>query len=693
MTTYNVNVYLFYDGGYHLIPRDDVAAAGVTFSRGVTSELDLEKGDLSFRLLDPTDQYRPSNPASALYGILGPYLPMAYQVGSAARFAGQLESLVPAETDGHRESGGVTVRGSRWVDVKASDPIGAINKWREPVSSPMRLHISGMATLAAYWPGEDGEDADRMSAAYGASAAQASGVEFANADGPPGSNRLLTLGAAGRLSGLFPATISTSGWQLAWCTDMAGADATERLVVSWRTTQGWTWRWFASTSTYRITVTDGGGVSLLDSGVSNGGVGPGDDVVTRMKVTRSGSTWTVEQAWWRAGDTVLIGTTSTFSGGTGRPTQWDVVANTIMNGAYFGHMFAVTTGTEDLQSDAALQAINGYPDERTSDRFERMCGLRNIPAQILGDEATATRMGYQRTGPIKSQLQEVQRTEMGLIFPSRDGRGLKLALRSYLYEQAATPALELTYPDDTGPIKEINTAVDLYNVVVAENRSGVSATAVEATGRYGTADPPDGAGVIDKTVAVNLADQGDTDQAASSYLRFFQQVQRFGEITVDLDGVPGLRSAVEAVDVGQFIRLTGRTPDPVLLLVIGIAGADRRTRYTTTFTVIPGAVFDVSLWDGDRRWGLSSCTLAADYDETDTALTLDIGDNEQWSSTPGYGLMIAGERVTVTAMGARTGSAGSYQQVATVTRSVNGVVKTQTSGTQVLVADSGTWGW
>jgi len=52
--------------------------------------------------------------------------------------------------------------------------------------------------------------------------------------------------------------------------------------------------------------------------------------------------------------------------------------------------------------------------------------------------------------------------------------------------------------------------------------------------------------------------------------------------------------------------------------------------------------------------------------------------------------MIAGERMRVTAITAPSG--GSNNQVATVTRSINGVVKTQVGGTEVHVFDSKRWG-
>ncbi len=691
-TTYNLRLFWFYDGNWHQVTQDHIAAAGVTYERGVTEELDLRKGKTTLRLLDDADQYRPTNPAGPLYGIIGPYLPYAYLEGSNERSAGVIDVLTPDRTDSHRATAGVTTRGSRWVDVQLTDPVGEVGRWREDVISPMRSFLSALPTLTDYWTGEDGPNSTVMSALRGAPAA-VQNVTFEGADGPSGSNKLLTLGSAGRITGKFSKSISTTSWQLTVASNMAGADGTERTVFQWSTSNGLTWYWKASTTTYRLVVIDIDGATVLDWGQGGGGVNPGDSVLFVIKAHRSGSTWTAETWWWGEGETVLWGGSNTFSFAAGRPTGWTLYTNTVMNGAYFGHLAAVSTQADDLLSYNALHAAGGYPGDTTRDRFIRVCDQRGINRTILGTAGMASRMGPQRPGTTKAQLQEIARTEQGLIFPARSNQGLVLALRNYLYAQAASPALELTAPDDTNP-KELATAKELYNVVTAKNRTGESVTAVQTDGRYGTAQPPTGLGEVPKDVAVNHYTVAELANAANSWLRYFQQVAAFGEITIDLDEVdPAVASAAADVDVGQFIRLSGLTPEPALLLVIGIAGRDQRTRATITFTVVPGEVFSIGTWDGPSRWQLATSTIKTAANSTTGTLVLKQTDDEAWSTAAGYDLVIGGERVTVTAMSARTGSAGNWEQTATVTRSVNGVVKAQTVGTAVKVATPGRWGW
>jgi hypothetical protein len=140
----------------------------------------------------------------------------------------------------------------------------------------------------------------------------------------------------------------------------------------------------------------------------------------------------------------------------------------------------------------------------------------------------------------------------------------------------------------------------------------------------------------------------------------------------------------------MFIRLTGRTPDPLLLLILTTAQRTNRKRNIFTFGVAAGSIFNVGVYDNaGSRYDSSSTTLAAGATSTATSLSLTTTNyHDRWSTTSlPYALMVAGERVTATAMTAAVYSSGVWTQTATVTRSVNGVIKAQSSGAVVQLAD------
>jgi hypothetical protein len=71
-----------------------------------------------------------------------------------------------------------------------------------------------------------------------------------------------------------------------------------------------------------------------------------------------------------------------------------------------------------------------------------------------------------------------------------------------------------------------------------------------------------------------------------------------------------------------------------------------------------------------------------------TAVTFTTGNSDEtWSTTTPYDVMIAGQRNTVTAMGAAALVGGSYDQAATLTRGVNGVTKALAAGEPIHVAN------
>jgi len=267
-----------------------------------------------------------------------------------------------------------------------------------------------------------------------------------------------------------------------------------------------------------------------------------------------------------------------------------------------------------------------------------------------------------------------------------------LCTRGYLHEQAAAPVLELAWPDDVAP-PLLEAESEVFNLVTARNSNGSSATAELTDTRLGTANPPTGAGRLDKTVDVNTATDGDLADIANWWMRYYTQTgPRFDTIVVDIDAHPELEAACESAEPGQFISLTGRTPDPLLLLILSTAEDTHRKRRVFTFGVAPGAIYRAMVWD-ETPYDSNSTTLAEAMTTSETLWDIVTVDRaECWSTTnEPYDWIVGGERVTVTSMGAVGGSSGAWTQTATVTRSVNGVVKTHAIGEPVHLAEPFTW--
>ena len=516
--------------------------------------------------------------------------------------------------------------------------------------SPMDLQISGLTTLRAYWRGEDGAGATAMSSATpGVAAARVSDVTFAAADGPGGSDRLLTFGSAGDITGLFPSGISTSGWQWQWACNLAGADATERECMAVFTSNGYWWVWLASLTTYRLTVRDVTGTTIYSSSVGNGGVAPGDNIVFRLKVSLSGGTWTVEPGWYEENSPVLVGFTDTFSGSAGRPVKWHAFANTVNSGGYLGHAFVTTGVTESLQSFDMLNAINGYPDETAGNRLIRLSAQEGVPLRVFGDPDATAAMGAQRPATYLDLVRECEDADQGTLIET--GAGLGYQTRIFRYNQSAILALDFDQGHIAAPPEPTDDDQRLINRVALTRTGGGSATVEDTTSIAKS-------GVYSSESTVNLADDDQLlDQAGwRLHLGTLDDV-RWPRIELQLHSNTSLIKDWCKVRVGSRITISN-PPDQVGvedldLIVEGWTETLGTWTWNVELVCSPGKAWDVGVYDSSsNRYDSRSTTLEAGLNPSDLLagfVTTDRGDFWSWTSCP-YVVTIAGQQNRVLGM-------------------------------------------
>lgn len=683
---------LYYNGAYNVLADLVQTNPGVTISRGVADDLDLKPASCSFRLLDDADRYRPSNVASDLYGQTGAYMRGAFATGGAVLFTGEAQAMQPVQTDRLKVAGGVPVLGARWIDVRLGGPLARVGRWRDVVSSPLATQIKGYGSLRGLFSLDDGKNTISPANSYPSGrAGSATGVRFAAHDGPAGADQVVEMTAGGQLGGAFAPMSASAGFQVAFATQITSADATGREVFSFNTSSGYVYRWLVATGSYSIQVDRPDGSSALVQPYGTGTATPGQWVFTRLQITQSGANVAIDGAWYAENDGNFYGLSEVVTTATaGAPTNWRIPGNVTTDGAGFSSVFALTGLTDPLVSSAFTDAFNGYSRERAADRFTRLCTSRGLPYLVRGTAAKSVRLGAQPFVTINDQLKELRRTEGGLIFDRGDNIGVVFCTRDYLYAQAAAPALALTYPDDVSGLGEISDTRDVYNQVTASNPSGDAFTSVETTGKLGTANPPTGAGLVDTKIDANVWDPDQLEQISNFWLRYWtNEGPRFDSIVIDLDAHGSLAGPTNALEPGQFVTVTGRTPDPLLLLVTAIGRQTHRKRNVVTLEVVDGSVFDVAVYDdAGSRYDSASTTMASGVSAA--AVTLPVTTTnvrDVWSTTAvPYAIKVAGERMTVTAASAPAGS-GPYTQNLTVTRGVNGFTKAQLAGARVGLAD------
>ena len=303
----------------------------------------------------------------------------------------------------------------------------------------------------------------------------------------------------------------------------------------------------------------------------------------------------------------------------------------------------------------------------------------------VGDLDNTELMGPQTAGDLLDLLGECEATDLGQLYEPRAAFGLAYRTRESLYAQAVD--LALTYSQVTG-IQPVEDDQQTRNDVTVTRRGGSSARSVLATGPLSVLPPPSGVGRYQEAVTLNIYSD-DRLQAQADWRVAVGTIDepRYPEISTEAQNTA---TTAYVPDVGDLLAVTGTPiwvpPGGVRAQILGYTETFQPHGWDLTFTCQPAT-------PADDAFTLNSATLGrldSDTSVTSGALTTTAtavpytgGD---WITTAAYpsefpfDVMIGGEQMRVTA-----GVAGSL----TVTRSINGVVKTHASGAPIRLFQPG----
>lgn len=683
----------FWDGSAY-VDQLTYSATPARVTRGTDGESGIRPSKIEIDLNNDDNRYDVSDPESPLYGVAKRNIRTRLRVNGITRTQAEASAYQPDKTIDHVRGAN---RGRAYCALTAEGVLRRVLQWQTPLHSPLYRTLSGITNLLGYWPGEDGKDATQLSnVVRNGKPGTATGITYQGGDGPGGSDQLLTLSATTVMTGNFAAASTTAGWQVSFATKLTAIPAAIGYLTlfSWYTTAGHQWTFDVDDNSYRVTVRDSTGILKVTSSAFGTGAAPNQWIAFRVKVSSAAGTITLEPAWYTEGLGFSYGVTDTFVGTIGALTRWRVAGNLHNTGATMGHIYGVTTVADNLQSYEITRAFDGYPGETAADRFTRLCAQEKISSYVTGVAADTAPMGVQRVATLEDHFKEIVATEDGLLFDERLDLAVKLFTRRALYTQ--TPAATFTYPADIASLEKVIDDLGVKNLITVKNKDGGEYIAERNTGPLSTAASPVGIGVAKGDVDVNVASESSQlSDIGSWYLnRFTIDRARYRKITIDLLANPALETAVIACDIGSLIVINGLEKEPVPLIVVGSLETIGHVTRQIELTCFPADVYNIGIYDdpGDRYDVLTS-TLAGALTSTATSVPItctNIGD--VWSTTAvPYQWLVAGERMTVTAITAAAGT-GPYTQTATVTRSVNGVVKAQAIGAEVHIAEPARYG-
>lgn len=607
-------------------------------------------------------------------------------------------------------------RGDAWCNIQAGGLLRRIGQASDDTESPIRRAVlRGTMKPVAYWPMEDPEGVSGAAEAFGGAPMKPitqvrytlpdgtpvvpGGLpKFQNDGGVPGSAPLAGFVDGGTLRGVVP-TIPAGEYGIDIVVRFKpGADeggTASADIFSWR--ESGTYVAFTiNVSAGNVTVFHANAADLAlvaFTGSVSAGVNVFDGAPhhIRYQVAQGGPDYEamlyVDGFFY--GYAENFATPGSMAGAVGRPVtvEWNPLED---RGEYMpaaaGHVMVwpIAFGIPDTYTPTF-----GYPAEQAGIRLLRFADEEGWAVTLRNRNVATAKMGPQTVAPMPSLLKDIERTEDGILFDQRGASALVLRTRVSQYAKASR--LDLTYGTDAlAPMQPVYDDQRLMNHVTAKNRDGQQYEALKTTGRLGAVNPlSGGAGRYPWTADVNTG-EGPARLAQIAWWwanKGTIEGARYPTLVIDLDADPSLETAVASLDMGDRVRVNSLGNDAVDLRVLGIAERYGHRRRLVTLLCEPYRQFDVAIYDDPvKRYDSRTSTLNAGYSNTATTMVVTFTDpRDAWSTTnEPYDWVVAGERIRVTSMGTVSGS-GPYTQSASVSRSINGVVRSQTAGSPVHI--------
>jgi hypothetical protein len=574
------------------------------------------------------------------------------------------------------------------IPLVAAGPMRRLDVGREPLQSPLRRQLPSYGP-SGYWPFEDAEgSATAASALPRGHAAQVKGVTFAaDSDNLLGASTMAKLDATNSSVIMQVTADSTTSIQCLGFFKFAALPAADTCLVEYRT--GGTiarWRIIANNLGFYVEGYNGDGTKLVDSVLAVYVIDPRKVFSISFQASQSGGniTWAIVwnqvgvDTWWTIGNTV--------AGTSGRINEARLIGATALVDMLFGHFWL---GPQVLPyvTDSFLLVADGYRNEEAADRIVR---LANEEGVVMANKPTTISepMGRQLPGRFLDLLREAAKVDGGVL-AERAG-GLTYIPRTVQYNAPVAMVLDWAGGDLGEAPKPTDDDQRLRNRWTVSRIGGSSATYQndESVARHGAM--PDSTD-INIVADYRLANWASWQTALTSLDEL-----RWPVIELDLVGNPGLRTQFLACRIGSRIQIVNPKAQiagtVIDLFIEGIKQKIGRHCWDVTLACSPADVYRVATWAEDRsRYDAKTTTLAEGMTLTETLWDITtVRRRDIWSRNTPYTWKVGGEVVTVTAMTAATGT-GPFLQTATVTRSVNGIVKTHAIGEPVHLATPVRW--
>lgn len=695
-------VEIFVDSAWTDISPDVRYADRIQITNGRPDESSrTQPSTCRFTLNNQGGRYSPRNPVSPLYGKIGRNTRVRVSVDQVGitryRFYGEIVAW-PQQWD--------LTGNDVYVPIEAAGPLRRLNQGSGPLRSSLyRGTIRSSNQPIAYWPCEDGAGAEFMASAIsGARDMTISGTPvLADYTGFISSDALPTMGT-GSFKGIIPPYTSTGLSRVEFALAIPAAGATTGQVLCSLSTTGSARRWdlyyVDATGQLGLKAFDSDGTLLQDSGTLGGLVSlKGENCMVDVKLTETGSD---VSALVRVDYISLGGNTSVttlFTGMTvARMASVIMAPGRGLTDTAIGH---VTISSSTSSPTSGTSALFGYIGERPYVRLARLAQEEGLDLVVLdgGLTDTITRMGYQSIKTLVDLMQECVDADLGVLYEARDAIGFEYRTRLSLYNQTEVLALSYTASD----LFEVPIPVDddqlSRNDITVKRDLGSSARAVLESGPLSVLPPPDGIGLYDDDLTINLEDDSTLlDQANWRLNLGTVDEPRYPTVTVHLKRSTftasyGLTASALLISPGDRYLVTDvpawLPPGDISQILNSYTESIDQFEHVITFNGAPESPWRVAILDSASlgKADTDGSVLTSAVGDSDSSMSVTTTSGPVWVDSATYptefpfDVSVGGEVMSVTAVAGTTSP-----QTFTVTRSVNGIVKSQVAGEDIRLA-------
>jgi len=651
---------------------------------------------MSFTINNRDGKYSPRNPLSVLYGKIGRNTPVRCTIDSGAftRFHGEIASWPPRWDVSHSDN---------YVPVEAYGLLRRLGQGQPVISNALRDWIVADSTLAAYYPLSGGEDTK-----YSQNLAPGKTGSFTGRNSPVFKYGV-DMGAAWLGTGLEINATGATKWMEGTGGAMGAHAAFDFVFQSaamgvldvqlWPTLDSWfqvRLNTSADACTAQVSYYDGDATVITEAATG---------VITALQDTELHTCRL--QLSNVAGPLIQY---KVFIDGVEIDSGDNGLAQTLTRAPLFRFFYSryvnqtyVNLAHLALWSDNTLaniptaqeytDAAFAYTGETAIDRIARLATDGDISIGTVGVAAESTAMGPQFTESRLEQIRDCETTDMGILVEHRSASALLYRSRASLYNASPVFTLDYAAGQVSPPLEPVDDDQVTRNDVTATRREGGSDRYTVDTGPLSTQDPPDGVGRYATDVTVNVETDGQLAGVAAWVANIGTLDRaRWPSVTVNLNSPnlsEALRDSVKSVDVGEQFVIDNMQDafvyDSVSLLIVGYTETIDPFVHTITFNCMPAEPYTVAVYD-TARYDADNSTVTSNITSTATSLSATKSGTTLWTTDAGsfpFDIRVGGERMTVTNI---TGS--TSPQTFTVTRSINGVVKAQTSGTAIELWDT-----